>query len=226
MIISNTKYLIILILLFSVNLLTAEIDTTLNKIDFEFNSEILLGQSMFITQENVVNLNRTYGLGIQVGYQLKQSQFIKIDVGLNKSFYNYRIVRKNVTSPSGQLVDSEEYKEEVNILNASFGIIYSVEIENDFFLDFEILSFKLINEGRRRSSNFGTFQNEGLVERGINLATDAMHFGFKSRCKYSINSHIKLGINLLISDERINLPDINNDSKFNLFLGTSIAYTI
>ncbi|MGK0316376.1 MAG: hypothetical protein ACI86M_002610 [Saprospiraceae bacterium] len=221
----NYKYLIILILIILANSLKAEVDTTKSKIEFEINSEFLLGQSIFITQEDVVNLNRTYGLGIQVGYELNQSHVIKIGIAFNKSFYDFRIVKRNLISSSGQLVDIQEYKEVVNISNASLGFIYSVKIENNFFLDFEILSFRLFSEQRKRE-NLPTYQNEGLIERGINLATDEYYLGLRTRCKYSINSHVKLGINLLFSNEKINLSDINNDSKFNLFWGTSISYKI
>lgn len=180
---------------------------------------------MLLSQDDVENLNRTYGIGLQVGYLLKEAQYLKIGVALNQSFYDYRIVKRNVTSPSGQLADVEEYQEKINISNASFGVIYSIEIENNFFLDFEVLSFSIKNEDRRRTG-FKIHQKEGLIERGISYATDQNYFGFKTRIYYSINPHFKIGVNLLISNERINLPDIINDSKFNLFLGTSIAYKI
>lgn len=225
MIDQNYKYLFILILLILINPLKAEVDTTKNKIEFEINSEFLLGQSFFITQKDVVNLNRTYGFGVQVGYELNQSHVIKLGIGFNKSLYDYRIVKRNLISASGQLVDIQEYKEVVNITNASFGLIFSSKIENNFFVDFEILSFRLLGEQRKRE-NFDTYKNEGLIERGINFATDEYFFGLKTRFKYSINSHFKLGVNLLISNEKINLPDIINDSKFNMFWGTSIAYEI
>lgn len=204
----------------------AEIDTTLNKFEFEINSEFRMGQSIFITQENVVNLNRKYGLGIHVGHQIKPSHFIKLGISLNRAYYDYRIVKKNSISPSGKLIDLETYKEEINVSNVSFGIMYSIEIEGDFYIDFEVLAFNIVSEDKSRT-DIDNFQTDGsIVSKGNRLHHKQKLFGFKNRYRYSISSHIKLGVNLLISNERISLPSIVNDSKFNLYLGISIAYKI
>jgi len=220
-----TKYFYVLLLFLCANTIDAENDTTFQKLKFEIHSDFMLGHTFFINQAHVENRLYNYGIGVYFGYALNSSQSVKLGLYSRESVYNYKIIRRNVTSANGTNEDILGYSEDTRTDNLALCLMYSLATSYRSTLDFELMGLRTLNETRDRVG-LGIPRNTDIIYTGIDYSTAKHSFAFKARYRYGILRNIHAGFNLMLSGEQIAMPKILHDSRWNVFSGVSLSFSM
>ena len=219
------KFFFISLIFLSSLQINGQSDSLAKKLHLEIELGGLLGQSILLEDTDVSNINYKLNTGTYLAYKINSTSAVKIGYQYSRSFYDYRIINRNVPTINGTFESQELFKEDISFTLSSLNLSYEYSIGSRSSILMGFAANKILSEKGKREGVL-VASSEGLLFEGIDYSTDDFYYGLNFAYSFRVlkKPFIRFSINL--SNENIVVPRISGESNINLLSGLLVAYQL